>query len=75
MELNRLPCAPRLDSGESGPLRDYLVYCSGERPDLDKPVGLFGQSPIAIQVRLELMKKQGDPLISITPRSNAKNPS
>lgn len=58
MELNGLPCAPRLDSGESGPLREYLVYCSGERPDyLDKPVGLFGQSPITIQVRLELMKK------------------
>lgn len=72
MELNGLPCAWRLNSGESGPLREYLVYCSGGRPDyLDKPIGLFGQSPIAIQVGLELMKKQGEALIS----SDAKNPS
>lgn len=76
MERNGLPCAPRLDSGESGSLRAYLVYCSGGRPDyLDKPVGSFGQSPIAIQVGLELMKKQGEALISITPRSDAKKPS
>lgn len=50
-----------------------MVYCSGGRPDyLDEPVDLLGQSPIAIQVRLELMKKQGEALISITPRSDAK---
>lgn len=75
MKLNGLPCDLRLDSGASGLLKEYLVYCSGGRPDyLDKPVGLFGQSPIAIQVRLDLTKKQGEALISITPRSDAKNP-
>lgn len=76
MELNGLPCTPRLDSGESGPWREYLVCCSEGRPDyLDKPVGLFGQSPIAIQFRLELIKKQGEALICITLRSDAKDPS